>query len=169
MNAVLGIFFIQLLSNWTMCSTNTYTIFNTCTIFPKNAAVLKTLRFYESCLNTTAANALGLQSIKHLVQEYGGWSVSSNIDPNVPLTTRMGKVLRELNVATLLDIKVKNDPLNHTKKVLSVSVIFLDGYRSCSETEQSLPAHSKTNDLFYSLKAPNSSPWLPREIYLSIR
>ncbi|XP_031569776.1 endothelin-converting enzyme 1-like [Actinia tenebrosa] len=84
--------------------------------YPKNDAVMKMVRMYYSCLNTTAIDALGLQPLKDLIEEYGGWSISQNYNPKVTLAQRIGRAARELNIDSLFGMDVR--PLNSDVNVL---------------------------------------------------
>jgi predicted metalloendopeptidase len=82
---------------------------------------MKTVRFYNSCLNITAADDLGLQPLKDLIKEYGGWSISSNYNSSVTITTRIGKGIRELDVGAFFGVRPDVDMFDSSKTILQVN------------------------------------------------
>ncbi|XP_031569781.1 endothelin-converting enzyme 1-like isoform X2 [Actinia tenebrosa] len=86
--------------------------------YSKNDAVMKMVRVYDSCMNTTAVDALGLQPLKDLIEEYGGWSISQNYNPNVTVAQRIGRAARELNIDSLFGMDVRPFFLNSDVNVL---------------------------------------------------
>ncbi|KAK3741156.1 hypothetical protein QZH41_011819, partial [Actinostola sp. cb2023] len=88
-----------------------------------NVAVMKTARFYNSCMNTTAFQ--GLQPIINLIAEYGGCSVSDNYNPNVSIATRIGRAARELNVNSLVGVQSITDRYNSSTTILLLSIASL--------------------------------------------
>jgi hypothetical protein len=72
-------------------------------------------------MNTTAIDSYGLQPLKDLIKEYGGWSVSSNYNSSVTTATRIGKFARELNVDTLFGAGSTIDPYDSNKTILQVT------------------------------------------------
>ena len=56
-----------------------------------------------------------------LIEKYGGWTVTNTKRSNVLLEELMGRVLRELNVQTLLKVVVVTDSYDSNKHILNVS------------------------------------------------
>ncbi|XP_031569786.1 endothelin-converting enzyme 2-like isoform X2 [Actinia tenebrosa] len=86
--------------------------------YSKNDAVMKMVRVYDSCMNTNAIDALGLQPLKDLIEEYGGWSISHNYNPNVTVAQRIGRAARELNIDSLFGMDVRPNLVNSDINVL---------------------------------------------------
>ena len=57
-----------------------------------------------------------------LIEKYGGWTVTNTKRSNVLLEELMGRVLRELNVQTLLKVAVTTDLYDSNKNILKVSI-----------------------------------------------
>jgi predicted metalloendopeptidase len=82
---------------------------------------MKTVRVYNSCLNTAAIDAFGLQPMKDLIAKYGGWSVSSNYNSSVTTATRIGKTARDLNVNSLFGVVSQTDMYDSNDVILKVT------------------------------------------------
>ncbi|XP_031569787.1 EEF1AKMT4-ECE2 readthrough transcript protein-like [Actinia tenebrosa] len=87
-------------------------------IYSKNDAVMKMVRVYDSCMNTTAIDVLGLQPLKDLIEEYGGWSISQNYNPDVTVAQRIGRAARGLNIDSLFGLDVQPNPFDSDMNVL---------------------------------------------------
>ena len=57
----------------------------------------------------------------NLIEKYGGWAVNNTNRSNISPEELMGRVLRELNVQTLLKIEVAVDLYDSNKHILKVS------------------------------------------------
>ena len=85
-------------------------------------SIKKTIKIYNSCLNTTAINNQGKDPLVKLIEKYGGWTVTYTNLSNISPEELMGRVLRELNVQTLLKVAVTTDLYDSNKNILKVSV-----------------------------------------------
>ena len=56
-----------------------------------------------------------------LIEKYGGWAVNNTNRSNISPEELMGRVLRELNVQTLLKVGVAIDLYDSNKHILNVS------------------------------------------------
>ena len=57
-----------------------------------------------------------------LIEKYGGWTVTNTNLSNISPEELMGRVLRELNVQTLLKVAVTTDLYDSNKNILKVSI-----------------------------------------------
>ena len=57
-----------------------------------------------------------------LIEKYGGWTVTNTNLSNISPEELMGRVLRELNVQTLLKVAVTTDLYDSSKNILKVSI-----------------------------------------------
>ena len=57
----------------------------------------------------------------NLIEKYGGWAVNNTNRLNISTEELMGRVLRELNVQTLLKVEVAVDLYDSNKHILKVS------------------------------------------------
>ena len=85
-------------------------------------SIKNTIKIYNTCLNTTAINNRGKDPLVKLIEKYGGWTVTNTKRSNVLLEELMGRVLRELNVQTLLKVAVTTDLYDSNKSILKVSI-----------------------------------------------
>ena len=63
----------------------------------------------------------GALPLKKLIEQYGGWSVTGNGLNFWTVTEKMGRILRDLNVQSLLPVSVITDLLDSSKHILKVS------------------------------------------------
>ena len=57
-----------------------------------------------------------------LIEKYGGWTVTNTNRSNISPEELMGRVLRELNVQTLLKVAVTTDLYDSNKNILKVRI-----------------------------------------------
>ncbi|XP_073245343.1 EEF1AKMT4-ECE2 readthrough transcript protein-like [Porites lutea] len=88
--------------------------------YSQSLSIKKTIKIYNSCLNTTAINNRGKDPLVKLIEKYGGWTVTNTNRSNVLLEELMGRVLRELNVQTLLKVVVVTDLYDSNKHILNI-------------------------------------------------
>lgn len=81
---------------------------------------MKTVQFYNTCLDTAAVDQRGSAPLKKLIAEFGGWSVNGSFK-NWPVTKRIGTLLRELGVRSLMSVNVGVDLANSSVHVVQVS------------------------------------------------
>lgn len=91
----------------------------------QNEAVMKTLRFYNICLDEAAVEALGDSPLKKLIDDLGGWNVTGNMMSlsSMNITQRIGKVSSELLIKPFIDIKVFINPHDSNKHILQVRLV----------------------------------------------
>lgn len=84
---------------------------------------MKTLKFYNICLNETAVEAQGDGPLQKLIAKMGGWNVTGNMKSlsSMDIAQRIGKVSRELFIKPFIDVKVFIDPHDSNKHILQVS------------------------------------------------
>ena len=73
---------------------------------------MKTVKFYNVCIDEEAVEARGDDPLKKLIDEMGGWNVTGNMTPlsSMIITERIGKVSRELFTKPFVDVQVWVDP-----------------------------------------------------------
>lgn len=91
---------------------------------------MKTVKIYDSCLNTSAIESRGNLPLKKMIEKYGGWSVSGNGSNSWSVEEKMGRVLRDLNVQTLLQVTVGTDLEDSSKHILNVSITMVFSHTS---------------------------------------
>ena len=91
---------------------------------------MKTVKIYDSCLNTSAIESRGNSPLKKMIEDYGGWSVSGNGSNSWLVEEKMGRVLRDLNVQTLLQVTVGTDLEDSSKHILNVSITMVFSHTS---------------------------------------
>ena len=94
---------------------------------------MKTAKIYDTCVDTAAIERRGITRLQNLIKQYGGWTVTGDGLNSWTMTKKMGFVLRDLNVQTLLSVTVSTDLQDSSQHILSVSVItkfiaFLDHF-----------------------------------------
>ena len=82
---------------------------------------MKTAKIYDSCIDTAAIEHRGISPLANLITQYGGWTVTGTGLNSWTVKEKMGKVLRDLNVQTLLSVSVLTDPMDSSQHILSVS------------------------------------------------
>lgn len=93
-----------------------------CLNYSQSSAIRKTKKFYSSCINTTAIDERSVTPLKHLIEKYGGWSVTGKgLNYSWSVEEKMGQVLRDLNVQTLLSVDVRPDIFDSSRNILYVS------------------------------------------------
>ena len=93
-----------------------------CLNYSQSSAIRKTKKFYNSCINTTAVNERSVTPLKDLIEKYGGWSVTGKgLNKSWSVQEKMGQVLRDLNVQSLLSVDVRPDILDSSRNILYVS------------------------------------------------
>lgn len=95
---------------------------------------MKTVKIYDSCLNTSAIESRGNSPLKKMIEDYGGWSVSGNGSNLWSVEEKMGRVLRDLNVQTLLQVTVGTDLEDSSKHILNVSITMVFSH-TCYRTK----------------------------------
>ena len=83
---------------------------------------MKTLKFYNICLNETAVEAQGDGPLQKLIAKMGGWNVTGNMTSlsSMTITERIGKVSSELLSKPFIDISVFIDPHDSNKHIVQV-------------------------------------------------
>jgi len=84
---------------------------------------VKTAKIYDTCVDTAAIERRGISPLENLIKQYGGWTVTGDGTNSWTVAEKMGAVLRDLNVQTLLSVSVGTDPQDSNQHILSVSII----------------------------------------------
>lgn len=88
--------------------------------YSQSVSIKNTIKIYNTCLNTTAINNRGKDPLVKLIEKYGGWTVTNTKLSNISPEELMGRVLRELNVQTLLKVAVTTDLYDSNKNILKI-------------------------------------------------
>lgn len=90
--------------------------------YSSNEAVMKTLKFYNVCVNETAVEAQGDGPLQKLIAKMGGWNVTGNMTSlsSMTITERIGKVSSELLSKPFIDIRVFIDPHDSNKHIVQL-------------------------------------------------
>ena len=83
---------------------------------------MKTVKIYDTCVDTAAIERRGISPLENLIKQYGGWTVTGGGTNSWTVAEKMGAVLRDLNVQTLLSVSVDVDLQDSTQHILSVSI-----------------------------------------------
>ncbi|XP_068727130.1 endothelin-converting enzyme 1-like [Montipora capricornis] len=88
--------------------------------YSDNEAVMKTVKFYSTCVNTSGVEAQGDFPLKKLIEEMGGWFVTGKVTPlsNMSIMQRIGKVTSELLLKPVVDVTVAIDPHDSSKRII---------------------------------------------------
>lgn len=87
--------------------------------YSESSAIRKTKKFYSSCINTAAIDERSVTPLKDLIEKYGGWSVTGKgLNYRWSVEEKMGQVLRDLNVQTLLSVDVRPDIFDSSRNIL---------------------------------------------------
>ena len=89
---------------------------------------MKTAKIYDTCVDTAAIERRGISPLDDLIKQYGGWTVTGNGTNSWTVAEKMGTILRNLNVQTLLSISVSTDLEDSSQHILKVNIttIFSD-------------------------------------------
>ncbi|XP_068717824.1 endothelin-converting enzyme 1-like [Montipora capricornis] len=90
-------------------------------VYSKDSSISKTAKIYNSCMNISSINERGARPLADLIEKYGGWSVTGNGTNSWSVAEKMGRVLRDLNVQTLLSLSVGTDLMDSKSHILSIS------------------------------------------------
>ena len=94
-------------------------------ISSQSSSIMKTTQFYESCLNTSAIDSRGISPLENLIEHYGGWRVTGKGLNSWTVEEKMGRILRDLNVQTMLSVTVMTDWKNSSKHIIKVSIAII--------------------------------------------
>ncbi|KAJ7382376.1 hypothetical protein OS493_035437 [Desmophyllum pertusum] len=88
--------------------------------YSANEAVMKTVKFYNVCLDAVAVEARGDGPLRKLIDDMGGWNVTGNMKSlsSMDISQRIGKVSSELFSKPFIDVRVSIDPHNSNKHIL---------------------------------------------------
>ena len=84
---------------------------------------MKTTKIYDTCVDTAAIERRGISPLENLIKQYGGWTVTGGGTNSWTVAEKMGAILRDLNVQTLLSISVTTDPEDSSQHILRVNII----------------------------------------------
>ena len=85
-------------------------------------SIKKTTEIYSSCLDTSTIDKRGNSPLEDLIEQYGGWRVTGNGLNSWSVEEKMGRILRDLNVQTMLSVSVMTDLMDSSKHILKVSI-----------------------------------------------
>ena len=88
----------------------------------QNEAVMKTVKFYNVCLDEASVNRRGDAPLKDLIDSMGGWNVTGNMTPlsTMNIAQRIGKITSELFIKPFINVKVFYDPHDSSKHIIQV-------------------------------------------------
>ena len=93
---------------------------------------MKTAKIYDTCVDTAAIEVRGTSPLETLINQYGGWTVTGNGTNSWTVAKKMGAVLRDLNVQTLLSVSVSTDPQDSSQHILAVILITMFFFCFCT-------------------------------------
>ena len=102
---------------------------------------MKTVKFFNVCINKAAVEAQGDSPLKNLISGMGGWNVTGKMTPlsSLNITQRIGKVSSQLFIKPFIDVKVSIDPHDSNKHILQVSMFsFYAAYNSLVSEKNSV-------------------------------
>lgn len=83
---------------------------------------MKTAKIYDTCVDTAAIERRGISPLENLIKQYGGWTVTGGVlNSSRTVAEKMGAILRDLNVQSLLSVSVITDLEDSSQHKLSVS------------------------------------------------
>ena len=99
---------------------------NLITSLSQNEAVMKTVKFYNVCVDAAGVEAQGEGSLKRLIEKMGGWFVTGNVTPlsTMSVIQRIGKVQSELLARAFVQVTVSVDPHDSSRHIIQVSFPF---------------------------------------------
>ena len=108
-------------------------------IFPdQSSSIVKTAKIYDTCVDTAAIERRGISPLENLIEQYGGWTVTGNgTSSSWTVAEKMGAILRDLNVQSLLSVSVTTDLEDSSKHSLRVSatlMYYIKHDRACLTT-----------------------------------
>jgi len=88
--------------------------------YSDNEAVMKTVKFFNVCIDKAAVEAQGDSPLKNLINGMGGWNVTGSMTSlsSMNIAQRIGKVSSQLFIKPFIDVKVFIDPHNSNKHIL---------------------------------------------------
>ena len=86
----------------------------------QSSSIIKTAKIYDSCIKMSAINLRGATPLARLIKQYGGWSLTGGGMNSWSIEEKMGHVLRDLNVQTLLSVSVRPNLWDSTRNTLAV-------------------------------------------------
>ena len=92
-----------------------------CIFYSQSPSIMKTAKIYDSCIDTSAIDNRGIFPLENLIEQYGGWTVTGNGSNSWTVEEKMGRILRGLNVQTMLSVNVMTDFMDSSKHILKVS------------------------------------------------
>lgn len=82
-----------------------------------------TKRFYNKCMDLKSIQKQGLNPLRKLIDNYGGWPLLDNnipSDKNYTWEITNAQLLSDLGVETLISVTVDPDPFNNSKMIITV-------------------------------------------------
>ena len=83
---------------------------------------MKTVQFYNVCLDEASVNRRGDAPLKDLIDRMGGWNVTGNMTSlsTMNIVQRIGKITSELFIKPFIDVRVFYDPHDSSKHIIQV-------------------------------------------------
>ena len=83
---------------------------------------MKTVKFYNVCLDEASVNMRGDAPLKELIDRMGGWNVTGNMTPlsTMNIVQRIGKITSELFIKPFVNVGVSFDPHDSSKHIIQV-------------------------------------------------
>lgn len=89
--------------------------------YSKSSSIVKTAKIYDTCVNTSTIKRRGISPLENLIKQYGGWTVTGGGTNSWTVAEKMGNILRDLNVQSLLSISVRTDFEDSNQHILMIS------------------------------------------------
>jgi len=88
--------------------------------YSDNEAVMKTVKFFNVCIDEAAVEAQGDSPLKKLIDYMGGWNVTGNMTSlsSLSITERIGKVSSQLFIKPFIQVMVSIDRHDSNKHIL---------------------------------------------------
>lgn len=91
--------------------------------YSQSSSIVKTAKIYETCVDTAAIERRGISPLENLIKQYGGWTVTGGVlNSSWTVAEKMGAILRDLNVQSLLSVSVITDLEDSSRHKLSISI-----------------------------------------------
>jgi len=132
---------------------------------------VKTTKIYDTCVDTAAIERRRISPLKNLIKQYGGWTVTGDGTNSWTVATKMGAVLRDLNVQTLLSISVETDLQDSSQHILRIGfsslglgiTYYLDDSSEGQKVREAYKTYMKT--VARLLGGGTASAWKMMDIY----
>ena len=85
---------------------------------------MKTVKFFNVCIDEAAVEARGDGPLKKLIDDMGGWNVTGNMTSlsSLSIAQRIGRVSSQLFIKPFIQVMVSTDRYDSNKHILQVSM-----------------------------------------------